>query len=116
MDPCSCSSGHLGPSRRPTEESRDRHLRQRREQITGSQPTLTSYGPDRVAIAKGSGLAQCAWAADDAHFEALIDRALADDGPQFIVARTDASPPARVTARDAAKIRSRFMAGLGICA
>ena len=83
-------------------------------QITGWQPILTSHGTGLVAIAKRSGLAQSAWAADEAHFEALMDQALQDDGPQFIAARTDASLPAEVTERDAAKIRGRFMEGLGI--
>jgi thiamine pyrophosphate-dependent acetolactate synthase large subunit-like protein len=78
-------------------------------QITGGQPTLTSTTVDLVAIAKGAGLAHSAWAADEAHFESLMDQALAGDGPQFICARTDQQPPAGVTERDAAKIRGRFM-------
>jgi thiamine pyrophosphate-dependent acetolactate synthase large subunit-like protein len=83
-------------------------------QITGSQPTLTSYRTDLVAMAKGAGLAQSAWAAHEAHYEELLDIALKKDGPWFIAARTDAQPPAGVTERDAAKIRSRFMQGLGV--
>jgi thiamine pyrophosphate-dependent acetolactate synthase large subunit-like protein len=83
-------------------------------QITGSQPTLTSQGTDLVAIAKGAGLAQSAWAADEADFERLVDRALKKDGPWFIAARTDDKPPAGVTERDAVKIRGRFMQGLGV--
>ena len=83
-------------------------------QITGSQPTLTSYGTDLVAVAKGTGLAQSTWAADEAHFEQLVDRALKEDGPWFIAVRTDDKPPAGVTERDAAKIRGRFMQGLGV--
>lgn len=83
-------------------------------QITGSQPTLTSYGTDLVAVAKGTGLAQSTWAADEAHFEQLVDRALKEDGPWFIAVRTDDKPPAGLTERDAAKIRGRFMQGLGV--
>jgi thiamine pyrophosphate-dependent acetolactate synthase large subunit-like protein len=83
-------------------------------QITGSQPTLTSSGTDLVAVAKGTGLAQSNWAADEAHFEQLVDRALKEDGPWFIAVRTDDNPPAGVTERDAAKIRGRFMQGLGV--
>jgi thiamine pyrophosphate-dependent acetolactate synthase large subunit-like protein len=83
-------------------------------QITGSQPTLTAAGVDLVAVAKGSGLAQSVWAADEAHFEKLVDQALASDGPTFICARTDDQPPAGVTERDAAKIRTRFMEGLKV--
>ena len=78
-------------------------------QITGSQPTLTSSSVDLVAVAQGAGLAQSAWAADEPHFEALVDQALAGAGPRFIAARTDNQPPAGVTERDAARIRGRFM-------
>jgi thiamine pyrophosphate-dependent acetolactate synthase large subunit-like protein len=83
-------------------------------QITGSQPTLTSQGTDLVAVAHATGLAQSAWAADEEHFEELVDRALAGNGPVFIAARTDNKPPAGATERDAAKIRSRFMQGLAV--
>jgi thiamine pyrophosphate-dependent acetolactate synthase large subunit-like protein len=83
-------------------------------QITGAQPTLTAYRTDLVAIAKGAGLRQSAWAADEAHYEELVDVALKGDGPWFIAARTDQQPPAGVTERDAAKIRGRFMQGLGV--
>ncbi len=81
-------------------------------QITGSQPTLTGAGADLVAIARGAGISRASWAADDAHFDALIDAALDGQGPVFIAARTDRSPPAGVTERDAAKIRLGFMAGI----
>jgi thiamine pyrophosphate-dependent acetolactate synthase large subunit-like protein len=83
-------------------------------QITGSQPTLTAGGVDLVAVAQGAGLAQSVWARDEAHFESLVDQALAGDGPMFICARTDNQPPAGVTERDAAKIRTRFMEGLKV--
>jgi len=82
-------------------------------QITGGQPTLTSLGTDLVAVARGAGLVQSNWAMDEAHFEQLIEQALKEDGPWFIAVRTDDQPPAGVTERDAAKIRSRFMQGLG---
>lgn len=81
-------------------------------QITGAQPTLTSTSVDLVAVAKGAGLAQSTWATDEAHFEALLEAALAGAGPRFICARTDNRPPAGVTERDAAKIRGRFMEAL----
>jgi hypothetical protein len=48
------------------------------------------------------------------HFEALVDLALEGGGPWFIAARTDEQPPAGVTERDAAKIRSRFMQGIAV--
>jgi thiamine pyrophosphate-dependent acetolactate synthase large subunit-like protein len=83
-------------------------------QITGSQKTLTSTGTDLVAVAKATGLAQSTWAADEAHFESLIDQALSGDGPWFIAARVDGAKPAGTTERDPAKIRQRFMQGLGV--
>jgi thiamine pyrophosphate-dependent acetolactate synthase large subunit-like protein len=85
-------------------------------QITGSQPTLTDRGTDLVAIARGAGIAQSAWARDEAHFEQLVAAALATDGPQFIAARTDSGKPAGTTERDPVKIRLNFMRGLGVAA
>jgi len=82
-------------------------------QITGSQQTLTSSGTDIVAVARGAGLAQSEWAADEEHFDALVDRALTGDGPWLIVARIDAEKPAGTTERDPVKIRLNFMNGLG---
>ena len=81
-------------------------------QITGSQPTLTSSSVDLVAMAQGAGLAQSTWAGDELHFEALVEQALAGDGPRLIAARTDNQPPAGVTERDSARIRGRFMDAL----
>ncbi|MBL8386437.1 MAG: hypothetical protein JNM90_25355 [Burkholderiales bacterium] len=81
-------------------------------QITGAQPTATSAGVDLVAIARGAGIAAATWAADEAHFEALVELALSGDGPLFVAARTDNQPPAGTTDRDAARIRMRFMDAL----
>ncbi len=81
-------------------------------QITGKQKTLTASTVDLVAMAKGAGLAQSEWARDEAHFEALVERALREPGPWLIGARIDGAKPAAVTERDAAKIRGRFMEAL----
>jgi thiamine pyrophosphate-dependent acetolactate synthase large subunit-like protein len=81
-------------------------------QITGGQNTLTSTTTDIVAVARGAGLAQSAWAADEEHFDALVDRALAGDGPWLIVAKIDGEKPAGTTERDPVKIRLNFMSGL----
>src|SRR5258706_8127267 len=82
-------------------------------QLTGSQQTLTSYGTDLVAIARGAGIAQSYWASDEKNFEALIDRALKEDGPWFVAANIDGKSAEGTTERDAIKIRARFMQGLG---
>ena len=83
-------------------------------QITGGQPTLTARGADIVAIARGAGLAQSAWASDERDFESRIDIALTADGPWLIAVRTDDKPPAGQTERNPARIRDRFMQGLGV--
>jgi len=83
-------------------------------QITGSQPTASAYGADFVTIARGTGIKRSDWALDEAMFERLIERALANDGPSFIAARIDDKPATATTERDPALIRDRFMRGLGV--
>ena len=81
-------------------------------QITGKQPTLTSSTVDLVAMARGAGLTQAAWAADESHFDSLVERALDGSGPSLIAVRIDDQKPAGTTERDPARIRQRFMAGI----
>jgi thiamine pyrophosphate-dependent acetolactate synthase large subunit-like protein len=83
-------------------------------QITGGQKTLTAHHTDIVAVARGAGIAQSDWAADEADFEKRVDRALAEDGPWLIAARIDNTPPAAETERDPMRIREGFMRGLGV--
>jgi len=83
-------------------------------QITGSQPTASAFGADFVAIARGAGIQQSDWALDEAGFEQLTTRALAEDGPSFIAARIDDKPATATTERDPAQLRDRFMRGLGV--
>ena len=82
-------------------------------EITGGQPTATSTGTDLAAIARAAGIPQSHWAADEAHFDSLIDHALATPGPHLIAARLTSAKPAGQTERDPAQIRDRFMRGLG---
>ena len=82
-------------------------------QITGSQKTATAGKADLVEIARAAGIAQSAWANDEADFERLIDRALAEDGPWFIAARIDASAPKAQTPREPVIIKDNFMRGVG---
>jgi thiamine pyrophosphate-dependent acetolactate synthase large subunit-like protein len=83
-------------------------------QITGSQPTATAGGVDFVQIARGAGIAESHWAADEADFEQLVDRALSEDGPWLIGLKIDHEPAVTQTERDPAQIRDRFMRGLGV--
>jgi thiamine pyrophosphate-dependent acetolactate synthase large subunit-like protein len=83
-------------------------------QITGSQPTTTAATADLVAIARGSGIANSAWAADEEDFDRLVAAALKEGGPTLIAARIDAKPAVATTDRDPVQIRERFMRGLGV--
>jgi thiamine pyrophosphate-dependent acetolactate synthase large subunit-like protein len=83
-------------------------------QITGGQAAATATGADVVAIARGAGITQSAWAADEGDFEELIDQALREDGPWLIGCRIDQSGPADTTERDPARIRDQFMRGLEV--
>lgn len=85
----------------------------RRYQITGGQPTATAHGADLVTIARGAGLAQSAWAADEEMFDELFAQALREDGPWLICVRIDDKPGVGATDRDPARITDRFMRGLG---
>ncbi|MBV9348193.1 MAG: hypothetical protein JOZ70_06775 [Pseudolabrys sp.] len=82
-------------------------------QITGSQPTATAANADLVAIARGAGIRNANWAADEADFDALVGAAL-KSGPSLIAVRIDSQPAAGTTDRDPVKIRENFMRGLGV--
>src|SRR5262245_54962501 len=75
--------------------------------IKGKQPTSTQ------ATARASGIAGSFWIRDEAHFDQLIDRAVADGGPTLLAARIDDQSAVTQTVRDPALIRNRFMKGLG---
>ena len=83
-------------------------------QITGGQPTASAYAADLVAIARGAGIADSAWAADEEDFNRLVAAALAGEGPRLIAARIDDKPGVGTTDRDPVQIRARFMQGLGV--
>ncbi|MGH6726553.1 MAG: thiamine pyrophosphate-dependent enzyme, partial [Pseudolabrys sp.] len=82
-------------------------------QITGGQPTACATAADLVAIARGSGIANSAWAADEDDFDRLFTAAL-NGGPSLIAVRTDNKPGVGATDRDPVQIRERFMRGLGV--
>jgi thiamine pyrophosphate-dependent acetolactate synthase large subunit-like protein len=83
-------------------------------QITGGQKTLTEEGADIVAIAKGCGLSQSIWTADESAFEELIALSLKEDGPWLIGCRIDNAKPTDTTERDPPRIKDQFMRGLGV--
>jgi thiamine pyrophosphate-dependent acetolactate synthase large subunit-like protein len=83
-------------------------------QITGAQPTASASAADLVAIARGAGIANSAWAADEDDFDRLVVSALKGGGPSLIAARIDHKPAVATTDRDPVQIRERFMRGLGV--
>ena len=83
-------------------------------QITGGQKTVTDQCVDLVAVAKASGLAQSAWAADESAFEELISLSLKEDGPWLIGCRIDNAKPVDTTERDPPKLKDQFMRGMGV--
>ena len=54
-------------------------------QITGGQPTASASAADLVAIARGSGIANSAWAADEDDFDRLVAAALHNGGPLSLI-------------------------------
>jgi thiamine pyrophosphate-dependent acetolactate synthase large subunit-like protein len=82
-------------------------------QITGSQKTATAGKADLVELARAAGIAQSAWANDEADFERLIDATLAGEGPWFIGARIDGTAPKSQTPREPVAIKDNFMRGMG---
>jgi thiamine pyrophosphate-dependent acetolactate synthase large subunit-like protein len=83
-------------------------------QITGAQKTATADTADLVEMARGAGIVKSAWTKDEDDFERMIDRALIEDGPWFIGARTDAETPKIQTPREPVVIKDAFMRGLGV--
>jgi thiamine pyrophosphate-dependent acetolactate synthase large subunit-like protein len=83
-------------------------------QITGKQPTATAGSTDIVAVAKGAGISNCQWVRTEAHFDQLLTRRFAEDGPLFLAVKIDDKPGPVQTPRDPALIRNRFMKGLGV--
>ncbi len=82
-------------------------------QITGGQKTASAEVADLVALARASGIANSAWAADEDEFDRLFAAAL-KGGPSLIAARIDDKPGVGATDRDPVQIRERFMRGLGV--
>ena len=83
-------------------------------QITGSQPTPGAATADIVAIARGAGIANSAWAADENDFDRLVASALKGGATSLIVVRIDGKPGVGTTDRDPVQIRERFMRGIGV--
>jgi len=83
-------------------------------QIPGGQPTPAAVIADYVGLARASGLARSAWAADEDDFDRMVAMALSEAGPHFIAARIDDKPAVATTDRDPVQIRERFMCGLGV--
>ena len=83
-------------------------------QITGGQIAASGLTADIVAIARGTGIKEAHWAADEADFETLFEKAQADDIPHLIAVKIDSQPGVTQTVRDPDLIRENFMRGLGV--
>lgn len=83
-------------------------------QITGGQTATSGLTADIVAIARGAGIKNANWAADEADFEALFEQAQAADDPHLIAVKIDNKPGVTQTVRDPDLIRETFMRGLGV--
>ena len=83
-------------------------------QITGGQATPAAAASDLVAIARGCGISESAWASDEEDFERLVQVALSATKPTLIAARIDSEPGVGKTNRDPVQIRERFMRGIGV--
>ncbi|MDE2200884.1 MAG: hypothetical protein KGJ41_17885 [Rhodospirillales bacterium] len=81
-------------------------------QITGGQKTATAARADLVEIARGAGMAQSSWAADEDDFELLVRRARDGEGPWLIGARIDNQLPKLRPERTPTRIKDWFMAGM----
>lgn len=83
-------------------------------QITGGQAAATAEATDLVAVARGAGITQSAWARDEAEFERLVAESLAGRGPRFIGALVNQEPGAGRPERDPVLVKDRFMRGIGV--
>lgn len=83
-------------------------------QITGSQPSASAGLADFAAIARGAGLENSAWAADEQEFDGLVAQALTKDGPWFIAAKIDGSAPKTQTPREPVIIKDRFTRAMAV--
>jgi thiamine pyrophosphate-dependent acetolactate synthase large subunit-like protein len=63
---------------------------------TGSVPSATSTGTDLVAMAKGAGILEAHIARDAPTLDALMARAVSENGPFFLVARIEQETMASV--------------------
>ncbi len=83
-------------------------------QITGGQHTATATSTDLVGVARACGIESAHWASDEAEFEQMVVRCLAEPGPHLVAARIDGRPATGTTERDPVLIRQRFMAGIKV--
>jgi thiamine pyrophosphate-dependent acetolactate synthase large subunit-like protein len=82
-------------------------------QITGGQMAATAEATDLVAVARGAGIVQSAWARDEAEFERLVGEGLTGRGPRFIGAMVNQEPGAARPERDPVLVKDQFMRGIG---
>jgi thiamine pyrophosphate-dependent acetolactate synthase large subunit-like protein len=82
-------------------------------QITGGQAAATAEATDLVAVARGAGIMQSAWAGDEAEFERLVGEALTGRGPRCIGARVNQEPGVWRDIPDPVILKDQFMRCIG---
>jgi thiamine pyrophosphate-dependent acetolactate synthase large subunit-like protein len=83
--------------------------------LTGKQPTATAFKTDLAKMAEGAGIPKVERVESLPAFQGVFDRALAEDGPWFILAliEQDRAKPPRPP-RSPTYIKHRFMTDLGL--
>jgi thiamine pyrophosphate-dependent acetolactate synthase large subunit-like protein len=84
-------------------------------ELTGKQPTATAFKTDLAKMAEGAGIPKVERVESLPAFQGVFDRALAEDGPWFILAliEQDRAKPPRPP-RSPTYIKHRFMTDLGL--
>lgn len=84
-------------------------------ELTGKQPTATAFRTDLAKVAEGAGIQKVERVESLPAFQRAFDRAMAEDGPWFILALIDqerAKPPR--PPKSPTYIKHRFMTALGL--
>ena len=82
--------------------------------LTGEQPTATAFRTDLAKVAEGAGYESVARCETLDAFKAALDKALAEQGPHFILALNDEKGSQGTIPKSPSYIRHRFMRAQGL--
>jgi thiamine pyrophosphate-dependent acetolactate synthase large subunit-like protein len=83
-------------------------------ELTGHQPTATSGPTDLARMAEGAGIPKVERVETLAAFEAVVQRALNEDGPWFIHCLVDDKREGKPPPKSATGITHRFLESMGL--